>query len=65
MTTANEKRLRKVLGRIWEIGNGSDYDFKTMKKIMKIIGYEIRRQYEREAKEVQNQTKQGSAKSHA
>jgi hypothetical protein len=65
MTTANEKRLRKVLSRIWEIGNGSDYDFKTMKKIMKIIGYEIRRQYEREAKEVQNKTKQRSAKSHA
>jgi hypothetical protein len=65
MTTANEKRLRKVLERIWEIGNGSDYDFKTMKKIMKIIGYEIRRQYVRDAKEVQNQAKQRSAKSYA
>jgi len=38
----------RVIDQLWEIGNGSDYDELTMKKMLYILGKEVKGQFESE-----------------
>jgi len=51
ITAKSKNELRRILEKIWIVVNGCDYDPKTLKRVCKIVGNEIRRQYEREQRE--------------